>query len=205
MLLFVILSQQTRSLLTFKCALFNESVIQSVKPRETNDAESFQANAASSNSSPVNFTGEQMTPYPTFAMEYPDGHQQPIDYGQFDTEFPVPDSGIQSAESSENQQSNAEIAQSMGLLPVDMSFAFAQSCILCAYGIPHPTVDDMTKLQDGTWYNGMKPEHFNTILSFLQPWPSGLTGFQPNSNHQFWQKYRCSGSPFTDIRELGKP
>jgi len=79
------------------------------------------------------------------------------------------DSGIHSANTSEIQQSNAEIAQSMGLLPIDMSFAFANSCILCAYGIPHPTVEDIPKLQDGTWYNNMDPNNFNTILSFLQP------------------------------------
>ena len=83
---------------------------------------------------------------------------------------PGPDSGIQSTESSEaSPQTNAEIAQSMGLMPIDMSYAFQQSCVLCAHGIPHPTVEDIPQLMDGTWYNGVKSEHFNTILSFLQP------------------------------------
>ena len=83
---------------------------------------------------------------------------------------PGPDSGIQSTESSEaSPQTNAEIAQSMGLMPIDMSNAFQQSCVLCAHGIPHPTAEDIPQLMDGTWYNGVKSEHFNTILSFLQP------------------------------------
>ena len=82
---------------------------------------------------------------------------------------PGPDSGIQSSDSSEAAQTNAEIAQSMGLIPIDMSYAFAQSCVLCAHGIPHPTVDDLPQLMDGSWYNNVKSEHFNTIVSFLQP------------------------------------
>jgi hypothetical protein len=91
------------------------------------------------------------------------------------SERALPDSGIQSAAEtetvSETAQSNAEIAQSMGLIPIDVSYAYANSCLFCYYGMSHPTADDIPALMDGSWYNQMAPGHFNTIISYLQPQP----------------------------------
>ncbi|CAG5096408.1 Oidioi.mRNA.OKI2018_I69.XSR.g14604.t1.cds [Oikopleura dioica] len=83
---------------------------------------------------------------------------------------PAMDSGIQSDNSSDNPQSNQEIAQSMGMLPMSMDYAFQSGCVFCIYNMPHPTVNDMPALMDGSWYNQMSPYNFNQVLSFINPY-----------------------------------
>lgn len=64
---------------------------------------------------------------------------------------------------------NSQIAQQMGLLPIQPDYVYPQSCIFCIIGCPHPTADDVTALQNGSWFNNLTPEQFSQVLSFINP------------------------------------
>jgi len=139
-----------------------ENYSQEIYSAETFPAESYPAE---------NYAAESYT-----AESYPEVNSpvlisqslQKMDLGQ--SPSPAMDSGIQSDNSSENTQSNQEIAQSMGMLPMSMEYAFQSGCVFCIYNMPHPTVDDMPALMDGSWYNQMNPSNFNQVLSFINPY-----------------------------------
>ena len=57
----------------------------------------------------------------------------------------------------------------MGLLPIQPDYVYPQSCIFCIIGCPHPTADDVTALQNGSWFNILTPEQFSQVLSFINP------------------------------------
>jgi len=141
---------------------FTGYVAQENYPQETYSQESYPAETYPQESYPQENYPEVNSPVLISQS------MQKMDLGQ--SPSPAMDSGIQSDNSSENTQSNQEIAQSMGMLPMSMEYAFQSGCVFCIYNMPHPTVDDMPALMDGSWYNQMSSYNFNQVLSFINPY-----------------------------------
>ena len=103
---------------------------------------------------------------------------------------------------------NSQIAQQMGLLPIQPDYVYPQSCIFCIIGCPHPTADDVTALQNGSWFNILTPEQFSQVLSFInpqqltgslppQPVPGLMTEIDPKMQNNQMQ-YPTSPEPYLD-------
>ena len=97
---------------------------------------------------------------------------------------------------------NSQIAQQMGLLPIQPDYVYPQSCIFCIIGCPHPTADDVTALQNGSWFNILTPEQFSQVLSFINPQqitvPQTVPGLMTEIDPKLQNQYPTSPEPYLD-------
>ena len=96
---------------------------------------------------------------------------------------------------------NSQIAQQMGLLPIQPDYVYPQSCIFCIIGCPHPTADDVTALQNGSWFNILTPEQFSQVLSFINPQqltvpPQTVPGLMTEIDPKMQNQYPTSPEPY---------
>ena len=68
-----------------------------------------------------------------------------------------------------NSIQHSQMAENIGLLPIQPDFVYPSNCIFCIIGCAHPRADDWNSLNDGSFFNQLTPSQFVQVLQFLNP------------------------------------